>query len=650
MVFSAVSILAAAAMAVAGDAVKVSQFGYDAADSTRFVAALDSGAKKVVFDRMEGPWVVTPVWVRSNTEIVFEDGVELLAKRGEFRKVRGSCLMNVVCVSNVTIRGEGGGGRFRMWIEDYHSDDYKRSEWRHALNILSSSRVTVEKMSFLKSGGDGIYLGEEKSGVSNRDIVIRDCVCDGNNRQGISVITADGLLIERTVLSDTRGTAPRAGIDFEPNLAHQKLSRIVMRDCVTKGNMGYGYEFYLEHFDAGTAPVDVTFENCRSVGDDRGGFCLSLGKMKAGRTPPRGLVSVRGCRFESSKSEGITVVNKPADSVRLELSGCTVVDSPLKDAESDASVRLRSNTLFTPPVDDVSFGDLRIVQPCEREWFTDSHMWLRDVKALSGRVTVECGEKSRVEVIDGEWLAARFPPMKDKPDLRVTPFDPSHGWKIVDAAPGKPAKFQRFRLRFGGKAIIYADSSRRISFTGSASPLVRPSKGGGKKYDPMEVFDMKGKRVATIPMFETAEEERSFQAPKAGFYTLSWSTGKENGDVVVFSSCDAPFALSVWRDGIDVFKPNASLLVPHRAGTSHTVLCGGAGGERVNVKLSSPSGRVVREWDSLGSWAFGKLDDEEGVWRLSFSKPTKGTFEDALANIGGEVPQLFFLTDEKYWY
>jgi hypothetical protein len=90
--------------AASSDVVKVSQFGYDPKDSTRFIqTALDSGAKRVVFDRQNGPWVALTVHARSNQEIVFEEGVELQAKRGAFMGLRDS-LFNFDNVTNVTLR------------------------------------------------------------------------------------------------------------------------------------------------------------------------------------------------------------------------------------------------------------------------------------------------------------------------------------------------------------------------------------------------------------------------------------------------------------------------------------------------------------------------------------------------------------------
>ena len=64
---------------------RASWWGFDKDDSTRYLqTAIDSGAAKLIVDKMPSPWVTTPLKAASNQHIVFEDGVVLLAKRGEF--------------------------------------------------------------------------------------------------------------------------------------------------------------------------------------------------------------------------------------------------------------------------------------------------------------------------------------------------------------------------------------------------------------------------------------------------------------------------------------------------------------------------------------------------------------------------------------
>ena len=69
--------------------VKVSDFGYDPVDATAIIRkALDSGAKTVVFDRQKGPWYTESISLGSHVELVFEEGVELVAKKGGFVDMR----------------------------------------------------------------------------------------------------------------------------------------------------------------------------------------------------------------------------------------------------------------------------------------------------------------------------------------------------------------------------------------------------------------------------------------------------------------------------------------------------------------------------------------------------------------------------------
>src|SRR5699024_2892437 len=142
--------------------------------------------------------------------------------------------------------------------------------WRHALTILGCGNIKVLGLHIESSGGDGIYIG--RSGVYgttkgkhpqsySKNITIQNVVLDDNYRQGISVISVDWLLMDNVVMSNTGGTRPMAGIDFEPNRSDERLTNIVLRNCVTKNNKGGGYDIEL------SVPTSMRFENCRSLND-----------------------------------------------------------------------------------------------------------------------------------------------------------------------------------------------------------------------------------------------------------------------------------------------------------------------------------------------------------------------------------------------
>lgn len=194
-----------------------SWWGFDPEDATEALqAAIDSSR----------PWVISrTIHLRSNQEIVFEKGIVVEAKQGAFLG-KGDCLFLAALQRNITPIGYGATLRMRRL--DYTKLPYEKAEWRHALSTRSCENVRVYGLTLASSGGDGIYLGVAKRSIPCRKIHIKDVVCIDNYRQGISVISAENVLMENVVMRDTGGTPPMAGIDFEPNESTERLSNIVM--------------------------------------------------------------------------------------------------------------------------------------------------------------------------------------------------------------------------------------------------------------------------------------------------------------------------------------------------------------------------------------------------------------------------------------
>ncbi|RPJ08844.1 MAG: right-handed parallel beta-helix repeat-containing protein, partial [Spirochaetaceae bacterium] len=112
------------------------------------------------------------------------------------------------------------------------------------------------------SGGDGIYLGRGKNRITNKDIILRDLIIFEHLRQGISVITAENLLVEKCVIRGTRGTAPEAGIDFEPNREDESIINCNVKNCIIAGNSGAGIQGYFVNMGSTSLPISIIIENC----------------------------------------------------------------------------------------------------------------------------------------------------------------------------------------------------------------------------------------------------------------------------------------------------------------------------------------------------------------------------------------------------
>ena len=292
-------------------------WGFTEEDSTKCLqAALDSGARTVVVPKMYAPWTVTPLTLGSDIEVVFEPGVVVMAKKGEF-KGRGDSLFRATNQRNITLRGQDAVLRMRK--ADYQSDAYERAEWRMCLSLSGCTGLHIEGLHLESSGGDGIYLGATTEQPYCKDVVIRNVVCHDNHRQGISVIGAENLLIEDCVLSNTGGTSPEAGIDLEPNHDSEKLVNCIIRRCVMVGNDGAGVLLYLKNLSKATAPVSVYVEDCLMRNNKDAGIAIGAVKDDG----PQGVIEFRNCTIDGSGWAGAYVYDKSAQNVRVRFVDCT---------------------------------------------------------------------------------------------------------------------------------------------------------------------------------------------------------------------------------------------------------------------------------------------------------------------------------------
>ena len=344
------------------DEASAAWWGFDGEDATDALqAALDSPAKTLVIPYMGAPWIVRPLRAHGNQEIRFEPGVMLLAKKGEFMG-GGDSLLTASDAENLVLRGHGAVLRMRK--ADYQRPPYTPAEWRMGIALRGCAKVTVEGLRIESSGGDGIYLDGGATRGFCADIVIRDVVCQDHHRQGISVISAQNLLVENCSLSGTGGTPPESGIDFEPDSAKQRLVNCVVRNCVFENNRGNAAAVYLKPLSRESMDVSILFENCVSrmgePGDSaevvraaqRGGW----GGMTVGACRddgPGGLVEFRNCVSENTGREGARIYDKSADGVRVRFVNCkwknAWLDDPL-DApgpRSPISITLRRPGLTT---------------------------------------------------------------------------------------------------------------------------------------------------------------------------------------------------------------------------------------------------------------------------------------------------------------
>jgi hypothetical protein len=294
------------------------KWGFNSDDSTAALqGAINSGAKEVVIPYMGKPWITKPLFLASNQRIIFEPGVVVMAKQGEFHGTH-DCLISGDRVNKATLRGYGA--TLRMRKADYMGDGYEPGEWRHALSLTGARDCTILGLTMQDSGGDGIYLGSVLTGPNRipcQDIDITDCLCDGNHRQGMSVISARELYVGNSVFRGTKGTPPQTGIDLEPNHHDDVLQDVVISKCIAEDNYGGGFQIYFGRLNSASQDVSVRINNCLARGASHGVLAILTGDDS-----PSGLVEFNDCTSETERHSGLFARWRSDAPVKLRFNNC----------------------------------------------------------------------------------------------------------------------------------------------------------------------------------------------------------------------------------------------------------------------------------------------------------------------------------------
>ena len=614
---------------------KASWWGFDPKDATTALqSAVQSGVPKLVVDNVGKPWIVRPIRLESNQAIVFEKGVVVEAKRGEF-KGRNDSLFSIKEKEDVVLRGHGA--MLRMHRADYDDPElYPKAEWRHVLSIRSSKNVEIHGLTLALSGGDGIYLGVSKRGVPDENIVIKDVVCDRNYRQGISVIAARNLLIENTVMRNTDGTAPRAGIDFEPNHATEELVNCVMRNCVSENNAGSGYTFYLPNLRANSAPISIRLENCIARNCGRNAFAFTTGNSE--EEAVAGRIDVVDCRFERCQNSAISIRRKPSAGAAMRFENC-VIDTPSSNDADVVPIVMQGRVGCRRTVGGVDFGELLLIDPVERPFFSyEDWMGGTGVESVTGTIRIRRGEKESVQPLTKAWLTKTFPPRTYR---QIAPMA-LDGVTLVPAGAVGEAKGPGGRpafLRKTGTFALYAQAGETVSLT---LDYAQVGNYGGR---PMKVaaISPSGKRIraGTVP-FRTAGEIR-FKAPESGLYCIPFDAGANKAAVV---SASHPVAISGADDPVPFIGLPGDLyfLVPMGTREFGLLIYGAGKGEAIKAAVFDPAGRQVWEKDRITLPEMFAPEparaEEDQLWRLRLSKPTGVGCEDHYVELRGIPPFL----------
>ena len=220
---------------------------------------------------------------------------------------------------------------------------YNRSEWRHGVRIGTEwvpgeygpsvcKNITISGgdhgLSIVRSGGDGIIV----TGCNNTHI--QNVQALENNRQGLSIINAQDMVVEDSEFSRTNGTAPAAGIDVEPDYAEYSLVNITLRRLLLENNDGHGLQVALRewarHPEAVLAPISLTMESVVARGSFSPtsvshGFQLTM--VEDAGLDTSGSIVMTNCRAEYTNLAGLQLGDVSIHSARVTIVDMTIVNA-----------------------------------------------------------------------------------------------------------------------------------------------------------------------------------------------------------------------------------------------------------------------------------------------------------------------------------
>ena len=571
-------VVAAVAMsASAGDSVTASSFGWNPTNATKCLqAAFDSGAKKIVVDKLDSPWLVDMVFPRSNTEIVFADGVVVCARPGSMIRTVDN-LFRCKGVTNLTLRGEGGAV-LKMRRDDYlDKTRYQHGEHRHAVSLHNAENVVVRDLTIEDSGGDGVYV------LNVKHALLENLHCSGHARQGTSIISADDVTIRNCVFTHTKGALPECGMDIEPGHSRFDVQRVLIENCVMCSNNCSGVAINVSALKDTNRRMDVTYCNCRMFDNASRGLWLVL--SRGTWAPVKGSLRFENCVMSGNGDGPLQINNLASDALHVSFKDCLFDAAGMRSGRG-APISLVNGSI-RDDLNNLSFEGCRLVNCPDGPSVTFGAMTGCGVLPDGARGVLDIAYASGAKgTFDFSSLAAKYPP---KPELRsfetgsvdlrrLVPCDAEGKASDLSNPAGYRGPFTFLQhVRTPGEYVIHFKSTQIGKYSKIAISV--------------DVFDINGTPHDT---FVVTRPEFDYVLKAQASNSIYRFVVKPNGRRVSLTSSLAGQGFVAndrihWLEGRDV---NVYFQAKAGAGDVKVELTMSPG-EWVSAELVDPSGRVV---------------------------------------------------------
>jgi hypothetical protein len=478
-------------------------------DTVKWQAAIDAinaeGGGVLYVNR--GTYLLNKWFMRSNVSLVLSTGTILQCANNSLGL--NERFINIDGVSNCVIHGNRAVVR--------QNNEYTTGEQRHNLFIVDAHNIAIRDLDFNDSGGDGYYIGSNGGATHCTKVLMENCNCSGNRRQGFTIAAGADVTVIGGVCSSTTGTSPQYGWDIEPNQDDVALDNITLIGVTTRSNTGGGGLIALKNF-VNLAPrsVSISIIDYKSIDDNTGLVSLSASLKFAGD----------GSAWVNTCSGSIIV--KDFQSTNAKLSSVVILDW---DYLKGPMIDIDGGRFISP-----NFGNAA-AQPYDK---CGVAVYTSGTTAGVGNFKIRNVEISGTNLYTGVYLADTLGPIRS-----FTLFD------VVNKAASTTSTFINYVSAGGANPDSSISYSKEQIVSLSASSLITNYPGqtiettAGGAWTLPAVNDALGQRFIIRNMVNASAQV----VPAAGEFILGWSVVAAGsivlnriGDVVIVRATTAGWA------------------------------------------------------------------------------------------------------------
>lgn len=193
----------------------------------------------------------------------------------------------------------------KVYFPNIQGDRYdhidKSGEWGMGISIRGTKNILIYGAKVEKCWGDGIYLGISPvtNSAINNNVTIKKSFVNDNRRNGMSIISAQNLIVDNFLAANTYGTAPNAGIDIEPDHNTDIIRNLYFKDIVSYNNASHGFLFVLGNLYGKKNDIGkITLNNLKVINGDLG-ISFRIGSEKEMNFKPFGEIEINNIKFEN---------------------------------------------------------------------------------------------------------------------------------------------------------------------------------------------------------------------------------------------------------------------------------------------------------------------------------------------------------------